>query len=36
MIRLHPIVFADIAVRNSPHHTARSVESPHIRICYGA
>ena len=36
MIRIHPIVFADIAVRNIPIHTARSVESPHIRNFYGA
>jgi len=36
MIRLTTIVFADNAVRNVPCHTARSVESPHIRICYGA
>jgi hypothetical protein len=36
MIRLHPLVFADIAVRNAPCHTARSVESPHTRIFYGA
>jgi len=36
MIRLRPIVFADDAVRKAPCHTARSVESPQIRIFYGA
>ena len=36
MIPMHPFVFADSIVRNVPCHTARSVESPHIRIFYGA
>lgn len=40
MTRIHliffAIVFADNAVRKAPCHTARSVESPHIRIFYGA
>jgi hypothetical protein len=36
MIRLYPFVLADSAVRNLSSHTARSVESPKIRIFYGA
>ena len=36
MTPIHPIVVADNAVRNAPSHTARSVESPKIRIFYGA
>ena len=36
MTPMNPIVLADIAVRNAPCHTARSVESPRIRIFHGA
>jgi hypothetical protein len=36
MIIPTPFVAADNAVRISLVHTARSVESPHIRIFYGA
>jgi hypothetical protein len=36
MTRLLTFVLADNAVRNPFSHTARSVESPNIRIFYGA
>jgi hypothetical protein len=36
MIAPNPFVAADNAVRIPLGHTARSVESPHIRIFYGA
>jgi hypothetical protein len=36
MIGLLSFVLADSAVRNPISHTARSVESPKIRIYYGA
>jgi hypothetical protein len=36
MIALNPSIVADNAVRIPPKHTARSVESPSIRIFYGA
>ena len=36
MISLIPFVIADQPVRGFPCHTARSVESPDIRIFYGA
>ncbi len=36
MIRLLSFILADNTVRNAPCHTARSVESPKIRIFYGA